>query len=248
MIIEVSKATFADGQVNKTVLLREIAKFTDIVPTFDPSLDPVAFDFATPPEPEFEYQLQNFIAKEHKGGNKTPYVFQVANPDIEAIANQVKGIAGYAHIGSEGATITVWFSSDLSAADVVTLTAAVGNLVPAGKKKKNDAIDIKTRVLIMAGFEYPAGSGNIHSYSERAQINLLGIPDAAADPATSYPVKTSTRDNGAVIHLDNPPALKAFYAASRAHKATHIASGNDLKEQVLAATDMAGVSAVADDR
>jgi len=242
-----AKSLFADGQVNATVLRRAIEKFTPIQ-TIDASVDPVVLTFVAALEPEIKYELDTFIVPEHRGGDPTPYPFQISDFDTRQIQNLVEGVAGYSHVTTEGNTVTVWFSSELSAADLTTLQGIATDTLPIYKKRKKDAIDARTTALIMGGFEYPAASGNVHSLSVQAQINISNVPSIADDPGTAYPVKASTQNNGAVIKLNNPAELRAYYAAALAHKAGNIASGNDLKEQVIAATDQTAVDAVVDNR
>ena len=114
------------------------------------------------------------------------------------------------------------------------------------KDLKIKAIDNRTGELIVnGGFSY---EGKIHSLSKAAQLNLLGTNIKKNDPAFVYPVKFKTMDSRDSVTLNNAAELDGFFLTALGTKRAHLDSGTEKVEQVLAATDKAGVDAVIDIR
>lgn len=110
------------------------------------------------------------------------------------------------------------------------------------KAIKKIAIDLKTRELIEAGITY---DNVIFSSSETAQRNWLAL-DQFKDFHT-YPVAVTTDNDGEYTFAD-ATSINTFVLTGMAIINAHYASGRALKVQVNAATDVAGVDAVVDNR
>jgi hypothetical protein len=134
-----AKSVFGDGQVNKTVILRRIAEFTDTVPTFDPSTDPVVFTFTPDAEPEIGRELEDFIVPQHMGAEtKTPYAYPLTDTANDALSSgklheaivvdtgittQLLGVMNPSQIDST--KFDVLFDGELSDAEKTALDAVV---------------------------------------------------------------------------------------------------------------------------
>lgn len=134
------------------------------------------------------------------------------------------------------------------------------------KDHKKHQIDQNSKYLIVnSGYDYVAGGVRL-STSEVAQKNMLflfamsvvtrlrdelGIVDAyinAAANALSWPYSLSTDDeNVEYMVQDSGEAINISLLFSE-HVLTYYHSGKELKKQVEAAVDKAGVDAVVDDR
>lgn len=116
-----------------------------------------------------------------------------------------------------------------------------GKELDMNKIKKNGQIDIRTQELIFQGFTY---DGQTFSLSEMAQLNWVAM-EASSDLLT-WPVVITTKDDSEYsLTLANSPY---FYGAALSTKQAHLNSGRALKLQVNAATTIAEVDAVIDNR
>lgn len=120
------------------------------------------------------------------------------------------------------------------------------NLLAKAKSDKIDAIDARTVELIVTGFVY---SGQILSLSVEAQSNITNAWAARNEAwfSSSYPIEWSTK-NGGSISLADATAIDGMYQAAFATKKAHLDSGRALKLQIDAATTLAEVAAVVDNR
>ena len=146
-----------------------------------------------------------------------------------------------------GGTIDLVFSTTPDASQLQTLGALVSaqELVSA-KWERNAAIDRRTRSLIGAGFTH---LGILFSSSQAAQRTIVGYHDARnAINWIQSPVTHMSRDDTQSITLDSAGDVDALYDDMIAPIAAHRSSGAQLKNQVAAATSLAGVAAVVDNR
>ncbi len=242
--INFPKSLTEDGQANASVLMGEISKYTEgsaTILSIDVLADPIEIVSDVPLEPEVLWHIEHLILPAHKGG---AHIFEIEDPDIQVLREQVKGIAGYSHISSEGNKVTIWFDSQLSASNLSTLQAIGADPVPLAKFLKNEKIDDVTKALIKVGFVY---GGDLFSFSENAQINISNLPTIAAGESPG-PIDWATKDNGKIIELADATEIMAFYTVAMTHKAGHLATGNVLKKAVIAAADLSAVGDVADNR
>jgi len=145
------------------------------------------------------------------------------------------------------------FVDTLTGAEVTTLddTVAAHQLVAAladAKAEKIRSIDANTGRLIALGFEFPASSGTIFSLSDSAQRTLLAADQQRSDPSFTYPVVWNSLDDSATISLADATELHDFVITAVGTTRAHLDSGTDLKDQVRAATTVAEVEAVVDNR
>lgn len=110
------------------------------------------------------------------------------------------------------------------------------------KKTKKQAIDNRTRELIVSGITF---NGVLFSSSETAQRNWLALDQFKA--FHTYPVAVTAEDDSEVTFAD-ATEVSTFVLTGMSIINGHYASGRALKISVDAATDEAGVDAVVDNR
>jgi len=111
------------------------------------------------------------------------------------------------------------------------------------KKKKNKAIDQKTGVLISAGFSFNSKTFSLSSDAQRNWAEIHTNKDSANIPD---PVPVTTVDDEEYLLAKTD--MDSFYWTGFAVIKGHLDSGRALKLQVKAATTIAGVQAVVDNR
>ena len=110
------------------------------------------------------------------------------------------------------------------------------------KHQKNMLIDEKTKELILSGFTY---DGVVFSTSETAQRNWMALDQFKG--FHTYPVAVTADDDSEYTFPDSAE-VQTFVLTGMGAINSHYASGRTLKLSVNAATDIAGVDAVADNR
>jgi hypothetical protein len=113
------------------------------------------------------------------------------------------------------------------------------------KEIRKQEIDTKTGELISVGYEYPASSGKFFSISANSQSNLHAM---RADPASFIGIKWMTKDDSDFHTIVDANDALALYGAAFGMVSTHKMSGAELKIQVTAATTIAEVDAIIDNR
>ncbi len=153
----------------------------------------------------------------------------IINPDLSSVS---------------GVDKKYWF---LDGDTVREMTAAEKDAayLSTAKTEKCGAIDLRTVELISAGFVY---SSKTFSLSDAAQHKLMGIHQIRDDAGTSYPIKWNTIDDTDVISLADSAAVHSFYTQAVSTYRGHVDGGTSLKDQVRAATTVAGVEAITDSR
>lgn len=116
------------------------------------------------------------------------------------------------------------------------------NAMCAVNTTKYQEIDEKTEELILSGFIF---NGVEFSSSDRAQLRWLGL--YALKEFVSYPHLISTKDDG-VYSIGTLVELTNFTNTAFNHVASHIASGNLLKQQLKACTTKAEIESIVDNR
>ena len=112
------------------------------------------------------------------------------------------------------------------------------------KRKKIEAIDLRTDELIQAGFMY---NGESFSLSLEAQLNWIGLLSMATANLLTYPVVISTKESGTYDIVDIND-MYSFSGQAMVAASTPIASGQALKGRILAATNEVELAAIVDDR
>lgn len=115
------------------------------------------------------------------------------------------------------------------------------------KPEKIAAIEAKTASLIGGGFEYPAASGTMYSLGVDARIEIIAMKQAKANEL-SYPVPFTSQDGTVNASLANAAEVDTFYATAFGRYQAIKAAGGLLKAQVAAATTIAELDAVVDNR
>ena len=140
---------------------------------------------------------------------------------------------------------------DLSTSELAAIDALIVTHSPAlhlAKQAKVAAIDQRTKALIDEGFEFPPASGQVFSLSASAQVVLLALEAARGDPLFAYPVIYTTKDESAVIQLDDSDGVHAFFVTAIGACRGHLDSGTAIKNKVRDANTVVEVNAIVDSR
>lgn len=113
------------------------------------------------------------------------------------------------------------------------------------KAQRFEEIDERTRQLIGDGFVYLSKT---FSLSAEAQRKLHEDHQARDDPGFTYPVRYNTKDDSDAIDIPDATVLHALLMAACGARRACTDSGTALKDQIRAATTVAEVSAVEDER
>ena len=113
------------------------------------------------------------------------------------------------------------------------------------KAQKNQAIDQRSGELISLGYSF---AGEQFSLSANGQTNILALDTTRDDPALTYPIEFNTKDDLGTFSIPDAATLHGMFLTALATKKTHLDSGTLLKDQVRAATTIAEVEAVIDNR
>lgn len=149
-----------------------------------------------------------------------------------------------------GTSVAISFTSALSIAEKALLDSMVASLIASFdvlevlKARKIGNIDARTREIIDQGFQF---EGNNYSLSEAAQRNLLGIAQMHKEGVLPLPLSMPNIDDTffATLTVAN---IDAFVSAGRNGYASAAMSGTPLKNQVTAATTVAELDAIVDNR
>lgn len=136
------------------------------------------------------------------------------------------------------------------AADKALFDSAIASHAPmspleSAKALKIIAIDARTAELIGNGFVY--NSKNF-SLSLSAQAKMIGTHEVKDSPALTYPIRWNTRKDDDAENIPDAATLDAFYLTALGTVRAHLDSGTALKDSVRAATTVAEVDAVVDNR
>lgn len=113
------------------------------------------------------------------------------------------------------------------------------------KKLKIAEIDSRTDALIAAGFTY---AGKVFSTSLASQAKMIGSHQIRDDANLTYPLRWNTIDDADAYDIANAGDLNGFYLTAVGTLRAHLDSGTALKDQVRAASTIAEVDAVVDNR
>lgn len=176
--------------------------------------------------------------------------------NVAELDKSIRGLsiasAVFQGIRSHEGTCSTVFDVTPNAADVALVDTEVANHSPAlgnAKATKAAAIDARTRELIAAGFAY---NGKVFSLSAEAQSYWNGLGNLTANGLLTepddFPITVNTLDDADTYGIANIADAVGLFANAAATVKTHLASGTALKDEVRAATTVAGVAAVIDNR
>ena len=141
------------------------------------------------------------------------------------------------------------FGNALSSGEETTLYSVMDShtidALAEAKLVKIAAIDSRTDQLIANGFTY---SGVQFSLSANAQMKMVGTHEVKDDPALVYPLRWNSLDDSDYVDLPDAAALHAFYLTGLGTMRVLVDGGTVLKDAVRAATTIAEVDAVVDNR
>ena len=146
-------------------------------------------------------------------------------------------------IDTSHSAVDIYFSAEPDDAILDGVIAAHG--LSGTKGVKIDAIDARTRELVAEGFQF---SGQTFSLSASAQSTLLGLNAVRDDPALTYPIIYNNLDDTGVLSITDSTMMRNFFLTALGTCRAKIDSGTSLKEQVHAATTVAQVNAIVDNR
>lgn len=163
-------------------------------------------------------------------------IYDEAIHTISTVVEVLKLPAAKNHTKVSGGVFTEMTTAEKDAADVVHLSEI--------KLAKILEIDTKTMELIVAGFTYNAKT---FSLSSNAQKKIIAWK-IKADNGDNTSRTAATIGSLDTEILADGTAVSAFYNAAFDKVQSHIDSGETHRASVRAATDAAGVAAVADGR
>ena len=131
-----------------------------------------------------------------------------------------------------------WYYDHSTQALVVSLDEA--------KHAKCDAIDARTEELIAIGAEIPPTSGHFFSCDTDMQARIHGCYENRAN--LSYPVYFFSSDNLNKLMIVNEAGMENLLSGMNDFIEAQWASGDPIKDQVLACATVADVEAVVDPR
>ncbi|MCZ6868103.1 MAG: hypothetical protein O7G84_01205 [Gammaproteobacteria bacterium] len=114
------------------------------------------------------------------------------------------------------------------------------------KRTRSKSITQTTEALVSQGFEYPPGSGQIFSMSEKARIDLMELYQARNEVA--YPLSYPFADESGYLDIKDAADMSALLAAMTATKRGFDSSDSTLKRALIAAADKTEVDLVVDER
>lgn len=177
------------------------------------------------------------------------YNYNKLNIEVNILQSEIVSAVGPVnHIthDSDG-NLDIDMVNTLTSAEETTLNNTVTNHDPSLSIAKSDkilAIDNKTQTLISAGFSY---GGQIFSLSEKAQINWIGLKQSSDAGLITFPYDVTTKDD-VIYSIADSTALTDFYTQGLGTVSYHLTSGRNLKDSVKAATTVAEVDAIIDNR
>lgn len=113
------------------------------------------------------------------------------------------------------------------------------------KRAKVNAIDERTDALIASGFSFASKQFSLSLFSQNKIIGTHQIKD---DAALVYPIRWNTLDDEDAIEIADATQLDGFYKTALGTIRARLDSGTALKDQVRAATTIADVIGVVDNR
>ncbi|MHA2067514.1 MAG: DUF4376 domain-containing protein [Candidatus Thorarchaeota archaeon] len=129
--------------------------------------------------------------------------------------------------------------------NTVTTHKAGFDALKCAKHNRIKEIDKHTDELISAGFIH---QGYTFSLSMESQAKLIGTHQIKDDPMLAYPLRWGDMNDENFIDILDSTELHVFYLTAVGAVRTYLDSGTALKDQVNAATTVAAVNAIVDNR
>jgi hypothetical protein len=149
-----------------------------------------------------------------------------------------------------GDSIECNFDNQLTAGEITTLDAEVANFVVDNvnehKQVRYREIDNNTFDLINKGFTYNGKKFPLSAKFQRLYTGLKAALDIMQP--SDWPLSLNTKNNKESISIADATEFLTFYGTGVATMRTHHDSGTVIKELVRAATTVAEVDAVVDNR
>ena len=155
---------------------------------------------------------------------------------------------------ASGAALVLSFDPALSGAEVTILNGVVtaesgGAELALVKAAKFSAIDSRTEELILEGFSFAA---KVFSLSSNAQSYWNGLANLISNnmlvEPTDFPIILNTLTDGSTHSLQTITECLQFFGTASGTVKGRLESGTALKTEVRAATTVAEVNAIVDNR
>ena len=179
------------------------------------------------------------------------------NVSLATLSKEVQAALPGKQFGAQAneSAVDLSFVADLDAAEVTTLDTTVDDhkaafsSLPKVKADKIRAIDANTERLIQLGFVY---AGKVFSLSSHAQSYWNGLGNLTGNGLLTepddFPLEVNTLDDSSTYSIVNIADAVGVFATAAATLKGRLASGTSIKNQVRAATTVAEVEAVVDNR
>lgn len=164
---------------------------------------------------------------------------QAKNPDVVSVV--VGAPVGLSAMGGRDPQYHTKTSGD--GTDISHYTATLQ--LRERKKTRVVLIDRKTDWLIAQGFVVGVKRFSLTMY---AQMKMTAAHQVKDDPALVYPIRWNTIDDRDSHDIANATALNTFYMTGFNMVRGHLDSGTVFKDAIRAATSVAELDAVVDDR
>ena len=168
---------------------------------------------------------------------------------LKSFAKGVEGaLSGESFKISIGDQTAINFDNQLTSNQITTLQNFVNTFDGLDELKQNkmSEIDSRTDELILNGFEYPTGSGDIFSMSVADQILISNIP--ATKNMLTYPYGITIKDNLKTIQIADVAEMDAYYMAAFVFMTTIKNAGEALRASVRVAVSKYEIDAIVDNR
>ena len=157
---------------------------------------------------------------------------------VEIVAKYYKEFRVTCNGDSSDYSTLIWDTDSVSQADLDS------KYLEFYKASRNSEIDSRTGELIKQGFSYKS---SLFSLSEPAQINWIGIMQAASSNIITYPMSITTIDD-CEYELVDAPDVTGFYLTGLGTKTAYLDSGRALKMAVEASVSTMQVDSIIDNR
>lgn len=163
----------------------------------------------------------------------------------KAIADSVSG-ATLIETSARKGVVTFVFESEPGAEEKTHIDAACaahGSELDPLREQKIEAIDARTRDLVLGGYSH---NGRVFSSSQTAQRNLEVLDRNRND--LTYPFDMSTRDNTDVYAIADADEMHEMAQKVLSAIVGHYQQGNALKKLVINASTWEEIEAIVDPR
>jgi hypothetical protein len=150
---------------------------------------------------------------------------------------------------ADGNSVDVEMTPDLDGAEQAILDTLISDHkadeLAYMKTKRAAEVDALTDELIKAGMSF---GGKVFSLSPAAQLKMVAAYVTRNDPAFTFPVVWNTIDDLDTFSIDDAQDMSNFYLTGIGTVRAHLDSGTTIKDAIRAATTVAELDAVEDNR